>query len=63
MAWCVVEQEEPLGPALGVAFENVNGVVNLLEEIVGVEVSIAIFARLEDDSGFPDGCEICQIKV
>jgi hypothetical protein len=49
--------------ALGAAFENVDGVVDLLEEIVGIEVSIAIFARLEDDSGFPDGCEICQIKV
>ena len=49
--------------ALGAAFENVDGVVDLLEEIVGVKVSIAIFAHLEDDSGFPDGCEICQIEV
>jgi len=42
-----------LGPALGAAFEDVDGVIDLPEKIFGVEESITIFARLEDNSGFP----------
>jgi hypothetical protein len=57
MAGRVVEKEEALSIALGEAFEDVDGMVDLSEKIVCVEVPIAVFARLEDDSGFPGGCE------
>ena len=55
MARRIVEQEEALGPAFGEALKNVDRLVDLPEKIVGIEKSIAIFARLEDDPGFPDG--------
>jgi len=44
-----------LGPALSKAFKNVDGFINLLEKIIGIEPPIAIFASLEDDPGFPGG--------
>jgi dihydroxyacetone kinase DhaKLM complex PTS-EIIA-like component DhaM len=46
-----------LGHAVGETFEDVDGVVDLLKKIVGVEVSIAISAGLEDDPGFPGKCK------
>jgi hypothetical protein len=46
-----------LSPALGEAFKNVDGLIDLSVKIFGVEVPIAIFSSLEDDSGLPDGCE------
>jgi hypothetical protein len=42
-----------LSIALSKAFENVDGLINLLKKIVGVEPPITIFASLEDDPGFP----------
>jgi hypothetical protein len=42
-----------LGPALGETLENVDGVINLSEHVVGIEVPITISASLEDDPGFP----------
>jgi hypothetical protein len=52
-----------LGPALGEAFKDIDGLIDLLEKIVGIKESIAIFARFEDDPGFSDGCEMCEINV
>jgi hypothetical protein len=46
-----------LSPALGEAFKNVDGLIDLLEKVIGVEPPIAISASLENDSGFPDGYE------
>jgi len=46
-----------LGPALGEAFKDIDGIVDLSEKIVGVEVPIAIFAGLEDNPGLPGECE------
>jgi hypothetical protein len=63
VAGCVVEYEKALSPAFCEAFENVDGLIDLLEKIVRVEEPIAIFARLEDDPGFPDRCEMCEINV
>jgi hypothetical protein len=44
-----------LSPAFGKAFENVDGLIDLLEEVIGAEPPIAIFTGLEDDPGFPGG--------
>jgi hypothetical protein len=57
MAGCVVEKKEPLSIALGEAFENVDGMINLSEKVLRAEVTIAVFARLEDDPGLPDECK------
>jgi hypothetical protein len=57
VAGCVVEYKEALGPAIGETFKNVNGLVDLSEKIVRVEITIAVFARLKYNSGFPGGCE------
>jgi len=52
-----------LSPALGETFKYVDGIIDLFEEIIGVEVPIAISPGLEDNPGFPDGCKMCQINV
>ena len=57
MAGCIVKKEERLSIALGEAFENVDGIIDLSEKVLCAKVTIAIFARLEDDSGFPDECK------
>jgi hypothetical protein len=41
-----------LGPALCETLENVDGVIDLSEEVVGFEPSVAISASLEDDPSF-----------
>jgi hypothetical protein len=46
-----------LSPALGKAFKNVDRLIDLLKKVVGVEISVAIFSSLEDDSGFSNGYE------
>jgi hypothetical protein len=43
--------------ALGEAFKHINGLVDLSEKIIGIEVPIMIFASLEDNLGLPGGCE------
>ena len=63
MAGHIVEQEEALSPALGEAFKNIYCLVDLFEEIISIEESIAIFACLEDDPGFPEKHEMCEINV
>jgi hypothetical protein len=51
----IVEYEEALGPAFGETFKYVDGLIDLFEKVLCVEVPIAIFAHLEYDPGFPDG--------
>jgi hypothetical protein len=58
----IVEKKKPLSPPLGEAFENVDGLINLLEEVVGIEVPIVISACLENDPGFPGECETDEIN-
>jgi hypothetical protein len=53
----IVEHKKPLSPPLGEAFEDVDGIVNLFEKIVSIEVPITIFSSLEYNPGFPGGCE------
>jgi hypothetical protein len=56
----VVEYEEALGPAFGATFKDVNGLVDLFEKVLRLEVPVAIFACLEYDPGFPGECEMCE---
>jgi hypothetical protein len=46
-----------LSPALGKTLKDVDGLIDLCEKIVHIEVTITVFARLEDNPGFPNGCE------
>jgi len=46
-----------LGPAFGKTFENVDGLIDLLEKIIGIEPPITISASLKDDPGFPGKCK------
>jgi hypothetical protein len=53
-----------LSLALDEAFKNVNGIIDLFEKIISVEVPIAVFASLKDDPGFPSGCKnvwVCEM--
>ena len=63
MAGHIVEYEEALGPALGEALKNVDCLIDLSEKIIGIKETIAIFSCLEDDPGFPDGYQRCEINV
>jgi hypothetical protein len=58
MAGRVVEQEEALSAALGKSFKDADRLVDLSEKIVRIEISIAVFARLEDNPGFPGGDKV-----
>jgi hypothetical protein len=44
-----------LSPAFGETFKDVDGIIDLSEKVVRVEVAISIFAGLEEDPGFPGG--------
>jgi len=57
MAGHIVEYEEALSPAFCKPFKDVNHLIDLCEKIVCIKVTIAVFACLEDNPGFPDGCE------
>jgi len=46
-----------LGTALAASFKDVDGVIDLHEKVVRIEVPVIIFARLEDNSSFPGGCQ------
>jgi hypothetical protein len=37
--------------------KNIDGLIDLWKQSDGIEESISIFARLEDNLGFPDGCK------
>ena len=58
MAGRIVEYEEALSPAFCKTFKDVDRLIDLCEKIVRVEVTITVFARLEDNPGFPGGCEV-----
>jgi hypothetical protein len=63
MAGCIVKYKKSLSPALGEAFKDIDGLIDLPEKIIGIEVSIAILAHLEDNLGFSDRYEMCEIYV
>jgi hypothetical protein len=46
-----------LSPAFGETFKDVDGIIDLSEKVIHIEVAIAIFASLEEDLGFPSGYE------
>jgi hypothetical protein len=54
MAWCIVEKEKSLEVTFGQALENVNGRVDLCEEIVGTEIAVAVLASFEKNLSFPE---------
>src|SRR5258708_5770411 len=41
----------------GESFEDVDGIIDLVEKVVCIEEPIAILAHLEDNPGFPCECE------
>lgn len=47
VAWSIVEHEESCAAATGLAFQDVNGMVNLLKDVLRSKVAIAVLA------GFP----------
>jgi len=53
VAGCVVEQEEAEGKAICLALKDVDRSINLCDEFLGIEVSVAIFPRFEHDAGLP----------
>jgi len=62
MAGGVVEKEEALGIALGEAFKDVDGVVDLSEKVVRIEKTVTVFACLEDNPGFPGWCDSHEVQ-
>jgi len=54
MAWCVVEKEKALEITFGQAFENVDGGIDLCENVFSAEITIAVLAGFEEDSGLPE---------
>jgi hypothetical protein len=54
MAWCIVEKEKSLEVTFGQALENVDGRVDLCEEIVGTEIAVVVLASFEKNLSFPE---------
>jgi hypothetical protein len=50
---CVIEHEKTLGKAICLGLEDVDGVLNLLHELLCTEVSIVILAGFEYNSSLP----------
>jgi len=53
----IVEYKKALSPAFGETFKYVDGLINLSEKIISIEVPITIFASLEDNLGFSGECK------
>ena len=53
MTWGIVKKKETLGPPISLLLKDVDGVVDLLKEMVSTEIAITIFACLEYDPSFP----------
>jgi hypothetical protein len=53
VAECVIEHEEALGKAICLALEDVDHMINLGDELFGVEIPIAIFSWLEHETSLP----------
>jgi hypothetical protein len=51
MARRIIEEEKACCKTIGLIFEDVNCVVDLLDEVICGEISISIFTRFEDDPG------------
>lgn len=56
VAWGVVEYEEPRALPSGLALEDVNGAVNLFEDIVGGKVAVAVLAGFPEPASLSGGC-------
>jgi hypothetical protein len=54
MAWCIVEKEKSLEVTFGQALKNVDGRVDLCEEIVGTEIAVTVLASFEKNPSFPE---------
>jgi hypothetical protein len=54
VAECVIEHEEALGKAICLALEDVDHMINLGDELFGVEIPIAIFSWLEHEMSLPE---------
>ena len=53
MAWCIVKKEKCLEISFGQAFENIDGRVDLCEEIFSTKIAIVVFASFEKNPSFP----------
>jgi hypothetical protein len=54
MAWCIVEKEKSLEVTFGQALKNVDGRVDLCEEIIGTEIAVVVLASFEKNPSFPE---------
>lgn len=54
MAWCIVKKKKGPEVTFGQALKNVNGRVNLHEDILSIEIPITVLARFEDNLSFPE---------
>ncbi len=54
MAWCIVKKKKGPEVTFGQALKNVDGRVDLHEEIFSVEIPIMVLASFEDNPSFPE---------
>jgi hypothetical protein len=52
---CVIEQKEALGKAVYLVLEDVDRAIDLGNEFLRIEISIAILPWLEDNAGLSAG--------
>ena len=55
MARCVVEEPKSLREAICLPFENIDGLVDLSDKIIGIEVAVSIFPSTEKKACFSEG--------
>jgi hypothetical protein len=53
MAWSIVKKKKSLEVTLEQALKNVDGRVDLREEILGIEIAIVVLASFKDNPSFP----------
>jgi hypothetical protein len=51
--WCAIEHEKTLGKAICLGLKDIDGVLDLLHELLCTEVSIAILAGFEYNLSLP----------
>ena len=54
MAWCIVKKKESPEVTFEQALKNIDGGVDLREEIFRAEIAIAVLASFEDNPSFPE---------
>ena len=54
MAWCIVKKKKGPEVTFGQALKNVNGRVDLREDILSIKIPIMVLARFEDNPSFPE---------